>query len=83
MKSYYVNKQAQSNGDHEVHTSDCRYLPSLLNRKAIGHMKIVDLLLLKLRKRIRNQMDVKPVLMNVILVKWVFASPKELTLAVV
>lgn len=36
MKNYYVNNQAQSNGDHEVHTADCRYLPSLLNRKALG-----------------------------------------------
>lgn len=36
MKNYYVNKQEQSNKDHEVHTEDCRYLPSLLNRKALG-----------------------------------------------
>lgn len=27
MAMYYVNKNAQSNGDHEVHTSDCRFLP--------------------------------------------------------
>lgn len=36
MKNYYVNKQQQSNGDHEVHTEDCRYLPSLSNRKDLG-----------------------------------------------
>ncbi|PXY44305.1 hypothetical protein [Flavobacterium hydrophilum] len=34
MKNYYVNNNAQLNGDHEVHTSDCIYLPS--NRKSLG-----------------------------------------------
>jgi hypothetical protein len=33
---YYVNKNAQSNGDHEVHTQSCSYLPSELNRKYLG-----------------------------------------------
>lgn len=36
MAKYYVNEQKQSNGDHEVHTSDCRYLPSEANRKYLG-----------------------------------------------
>ncbi|WP_261510433.1 hypothetical protein [Chryseobacterium paludis] len=36
MKKYYVNKNAQSNGDHEVHHEDCRYLPDTLNRKYLG-----------------------------------------------
>lgn len=36
MKKYYVNKNAQPNGDHEVHTSDCRYLPNVENRKYLG-----------------------------------------------
>jgi len=36
MATYYVNKQAQANGDHEVHKSDCRYLPSSENRKYLG-----------------------------------------------
>jgi len=27
MKKYYVNNNAQSNGDHEVHREDCQYLP--------------------------------------------------------
>ncbi|MCI9847004.1 hypothetical protein [Flavobacterium pectinovorum] len=34
MKNYYVNNTAQSNGDHEVHTEYCIYLPS--NRKYLG-----------------------------------------------
>lgn len=36
MKNYYVNKNAQSNGDHEVHTEDCKYLPISANRKYLG-----------------------------------------------
>ena len=33
---YYVNRQAQANGDHEVHRSDCAYLPSESNRIHLG-----------------------------------------------
>ena len=36
MKKYYVNKNAQSNGDHEVHHEDCIYLPSVQNRIYLG-----------------------------------------------
>ncbi|UFK97741.1 hypothetical protein [Kaistella faecalis] len=36
MKNYYVNKNAQSNGDHEVHHTTCTYLPSAVNRKYLG-----------------------------------------------
>lgn len=36
MKKYYVNKKAQSNGDHEVHTQDCKYLPNSENRIYLG-----------------------------------------------
>jgi hypothetical protein len=33
---YYVNKHPQSNGDHEVHTSSCSYLPGQENRLYLG-----------------------------------------------
>ena len=36
MAAYYVNKQKQPNGDHEVHKSECRYLPNAENRKYLG-----------------------------------------------
>ncbi len=36
MKDYYVNKNPQSNGDHEVHHEDCNYLPSVENRRYLG-----------------------------------------------
>ncbi len=36
MALYYVNKKEQANGDHEVHKSDCEYLPSPENRLYLG-----------------------------------------------
>lgn len=37
MDYYYVNKNAQANGDHEVHTESCTYLPSVENRLYVGY----------------------------------------------
>lgn len=37
MADYYVNKNAQGNGDHEVHTAGCNYLPSAENRIRLGN----------------------------------------------
>lgn len=36
MGSYYVNKNAQLNGDHEVHVSTCSRLPIAENRNYLG-----------------------------------------------
>jgi len=36
MAKYYVNKNAQSNRDHEVHKSDCFWLPKVENRIYLG-----------------------------------------------
>ena len=36
MARYYVNKNAQANGDHEVHEFKCRWLPDNDNRKYLG-----------------------------------------------
>lgn len=33
---YYVNKNAQQNGDHEVHRSYCGWLPDAANRLDLG-----------------------------------------------
>lgn len=33
---YYVNKNAQSNGDHEVHKRGCSFMPDLENRIYLG-----------------------------------------------
>ncbi|KAB2913759.1 MAG: hypothetical protein F9K23_16075 [Bacteroidetes bacterium] len=36
MARYYVNKNAQNNGDHEVHRSGCSYMPDTENRLYLG-----------------------------------------------
>jgi hypothetical protein len=36
MASYYVNRNAQANGDHEVHRYSCSFLPSAENRQYLG-----------------------------------------------
>jgi len=36
MAYYYVNKNAQENGEHEVHTSACSYLPDSSNLISLG-----------------------------------------------
>lgn len=36
MKKYYVNKNAQSKGDHEVHDETCSRLPNSENRIYLG-----------------------------------------------
>lgn len=37
MSYYYVNKRAQSNGDHEVHKAGCSFMPDEENRKFLGN----------------------------------------------
>ncbi|SDK40287.1 hypothetical protein SAMN04487898_10886 [Pedobacter sp. ok626] len=36
MRKYYVNKNAQPNGDHEVHNETCPRLPEVINRLHLG-----------------------------------------------
>lgn len=36
MARYYVNKNAQPNGDHEVHKEHCNYMPEPHNRIYLG-----------------------------------------------
>lgn len=36
MALYYVNKNQQANGDHEVHTSTCTWFPKSENRIDLG-----------------------------------------------
>jgi len=36
MSHYCVNKNAQTNGDHEVHTYECSFLPLQENRHYLG-----------------------------------------------
>jgi hypothetical protein len=39
MHKYYVNKNAQNNGDHEVHEETCSFLPHVNNRIYLGVYK--------------------------------------------
>lgn len=36
MAYHYVNKNAQANGDHEVHVSGCSFMPLQENRIYLG-----------------------------------------------
>jgi len=36
MDLYYVNKNAQTNGDHEVHKETCQWLPNEENRRRLS-----------------------------------------------
>lgn len=36
MATYYVNMNAQTNGDHEVHKSGCSFMPNAGNRISLG-----------------------------------------------
>lgn len=36
MAYYYVNKNAQANGDREVHRDGCQWMPSEANRIYLG-----------------------------------------------
>ena len=38
MAKYYVNKNAQANGDHEVHKEGCNYMPHPENRLYLGDL---------------------------------------------
>ncbi len=42
MDYYYVNKNAQSNGDHEVHRDGCSYMPDTSNRLYLGSFSTCD-----------------------------------------
>lgn len=42
MYKYYVNKNAQGNGDHEVHRENCSYLPKRENRIYLGEFDNCD-----------------------------------------
>lgn len=37
MSYYYINKNVQENGDHEVHTTGCSHPPAEENRVGIGN----------------------------------------------
>lgn len=39
MEDYYVNKNTQKTGEHEVHTGSCYRLPNTMNRIYLGNLQ--------------------------------------------
>jgi hypothetical protein len=37
MSLFYVDKNAQDNGDHEIHTATCSHSPNLNNCDVLGY----------------------------------------------
>lgn len=50
MALYYVNKNAQPNGDHEVHTTGCTFMPAEENRIFLGNFSHCSGAVLEARK---------------------------------
>lgn len=50
MKHYYINKRANSTGEHEVHVEGCKYLPEESNRIDLGVHEDCSSALLEARK---------------------------------
>ncbi len=42
MAMYYVNKNAQTNGDHEVHKQDCYWLSIAKSTTSLGNFGSVS-----------------------------------------
>lgn len=49
MERYCVNKNAQTSGEHEVHTENCKKLPEIYNRIDLGYFSTCDEALNKAR----------------------------------
>jgi len=49
MNNYYVNNNAQSNGDHEVHKEGCIYMPS--NKTYLGQFSSCHGAVVEAKKR--------------------------------
>lgn len=52
--SYYVNKNAQSTGEHEVHHEKCAVLPEGKNMEYLGQFDTCQEALKEARKRYSN-----------------------------
>lgn len=51
---YYVNMDAQANGDHEVHTATCHKLPSPQNRQYLGEFNSCQQAVIEAKKYYRQ-----------------------------
>jgi len=54
MSFYYVNDNAQANGDHEVHTDTCTFLPDPANRTYLGYFATCQEAVIEAKKKHRQ-----------------------------
>ena len=54
MTKYYVNMNAQTTGEHEVHTASCSWLPAPENRKYLGEFLICSQATSEAKKHYNN-----------------------------
>ncbi|MBC9913892.1 hypothetical protein [Chitinophaga varians] len=50
-QKYYVNNNAQSNGDHEIHVDTCYYFPMMHNRTYLGEFETCQEAVREAKKR--------------------------------
>lgn len=56
MYKYSINKNTQSNGDHEIHKSGCDWEPLPHNREELGY-QVDDYAALRAGKRLYQRAD--------------------------
>lgn len=54
MARYYVNDNAQANGDHEVHRDGCSFMPDPENRTYLGDFNHCAPAVAEAKKRYRR-----------------------------
>ena len=50
MVLYYLNINPQKNGDHEIYSSVCQYVPNFINRKYFGFFTNYKLAIVQAKK---------------------------------
>ena len=61
MVLYYLNINPQKNGDHEIYSSVCQYVPNFINRKYFGVFTNYKLAIVQAKKTYPHPMDVKSI----------------------
>ena len=77
MQNYYFYIYPDINGNYEVHTENCYYLPSELNRQYIGRYSSCQATIIALRRLlipIKSLTDVIIVAVNATMKGWLFVS---------
>ncbi len=54
MANYYVNKNPQSTGEHEVHKEGCPYMPQSHNQEYLGNFSTCQEAVQKAAQKYRN-----------------------------